>query len=70
MTGHAPVLWLLAAFAAALGAAAGALIVAAPPLSVVLQRAGLRGRALALVRTVGKPIGGILLLWRGSDLVT
>jgi hypothetical protein len=45
------VLWLLAsAFAAALGAAIGAFIVAAPSLAALLQRAGLSGTPLMLVR--------------------
>jgi hypothetical protein len=64
-----PALWLLAAFAAALGAAIGVMLVACPPLEVLLQRAGLRGGALSFVQKFGKAFGGVFLLLRGSAVI-
>ena len=66
---NSPALWLLAAFAAALGAAIGAILAASPPLHAILQRAGLRGGALTFVQKFGKVFGGILLLLRGSAFI-
>lgn len=61
------VLWLIAAaFVAALGAAIGVAVVAAPPLDVVLARMGLRGLPLQIARK----LGAVFALLRAGPLIT
>jgi hypothetical protein len=63
-----PAMWLFDAFAAALGAAVGAILVACPPVEVLLRRRRLSGGLLSLVRRFAT-LGGVLLLLRGNAVI-
>jgi hypothetical protein len=62
-------LWVFSVFAVALGAAVGVVLIAFPPVPVLLRRAGLPAGVLAIVQKFGKTFGGVLLLLRGSTFI-